>query len=51
MDQEPPHKTRYTETNRKESGKNLKHMGTRGNFLNRAPIDYALRSRIDNGTS
>jgi hypothetical protein len=38
---------RYTETNRKESGKSLEHMGTGGNFLNRTPIAYALRSRID----
>jgi hypothetical protein len=28
-------------------GKNLKHMGTGENFLNRTPIAYALRSRID----
>jgi hypothetical protein len=28
-------------------GKNLEHMGTRENFLNRTPIVYALRSRID----
>jgi hypothetical protein len=28
-------------------GKSLEHMGTGGNFLNRTPIAYALRSRID----
>jgi hypothetical protein len=28
-------------------GNNLKHMGTGENFLNRTPIAYALRSRID----
>ena len=28
-------------------GKSLKHMGTRENFLNRTPMAYALRSRID----
>jgi hypothetical protein len=28
-------------------GKSLKHMGTGENFLNRTPIAYALRSRID----
>ena len=27
-------------------GKNLKHMDKEGNFLNRTPIGYALRSRI-----
>ena len=27
--------------------KNLKHMGIGKNFLNRTPIAYALRSRID----
>jgi hypothetical protein len=50
MDQGPPHKTRYTETNRKKKkkvGKSLEHMGTGENFLNRTPIVYALRSRID----
>ena len=47
MDQGPPHKTRHTETNRKETGKTLENMGTGENFLNRTPIVYALRSRID----
>jgi hypothetical protein len=28
-------------------GKRLKHMGTGGKFLNRTPMVYALRSRID----
>jgi hypothetical protein len=28
-------------------GKSLKHMGTRGNFVNRTPMAYALRSRIE----
>ena len=28
-------------------GKNLEHMGTGGNFLNRTLMTYALRSRID----
>jgi hypothetical protein len=28
-------------------GKHLEHMGTGENFLNRTPIAYALRSRID----
>jgi hypothetical protein len=47
VDQGPPHKTRYIETNRKEVGKSLEHMGIGENFLNRTPIIYALRSRID----
>jgi hypothetical protein len=28
-------------------GKSLKHMGTGENFLNRTPMAYALKSRID----
>jgi hypothetical protein len=28
-------------------GKNLKHIGTRENFLNRAPMVHALRSKMD----
>jgi hypothetical protein len=28
-------------------GKSLKHMGIGGKFLNRTPMAYALRSRID----
>ena len=28
-------------------GKSIKHMGTGGNFLNRTPIAYSLRSRIN----
>jgi hypothetical protein len=47
VDQGPPHKPRYTETNRKEMGKSLEHMGIEENFLNRTQIAYALRSRID----
>jgi len=31
----------------KTVGKNIKHMDTGGNFLNRAPMDYVLRSRIN----
>ena len=31
----------------KKLGKSLEHMGTREIFLNRTPIAYALRSRID----
>jgi hypothetical protein len=48
LDQRPPHKTRHTETNRKKKvGKSLEDMGTGEIFLNRTPIAYALRSRID----
>jgi hypothetical protein len=47
VDQGPPHKTRYTETNSKKVGKNLKHMGTGEIFLNRTPIAYDLTSSID----
>jgi len=28
-------------------GKNLEHIGTREIFLNKKPVAYALRSRID----
>jgi hypothetical protein len=31
----------------KKMGKSLKYMGTGDNFLNRTPIIYALRSKID----
>ena len=31
----------------KKVGKSLEHIGTGENFLNRIPIAYALRSRID----
>jgi hypothetical protein len=48
VDQGPPHKTKYTETNRKKVGKSLEDMGTGGTFLNGTPIAYALRSRSDN---
>ena len=47
MDQGSPHKTRHTETNRKETGETPEDIGTGEDFLNRTPIAYALRSRID----
>ena len=47
VDKGPPHKTRYTETNRRESGEGLKLMGILDNFLNKTPMAYALRSRVD----
>jgi hypothetical protein len=39
VDQGPPHKPRYTKTNRRESGKSLEHRGT---GKNRTPMTYAL---------
>jgi hypothetical protein len=47
VDQGHPHKTKYTESNRRESGEELWNMNTGENFLNRTPQAYALRSRID----
>jgi hypothetical protein len=47
VDQGPQYKTRYTESSRRESGKEPKLIGTGGNFLNRTPMAHALRSRID----
>jgi hypothetical protein len=47
VDQGPSHKTRYTETYRRESEKSLKHMGTGEKFQNRTPMTCAVRSRIN----
>ena len=47
MDQGPPHKTRHSEANRKETGEDPWDIGTGRKFLNTTPIAYALRSRID----
>jgi hypothetical protein len=47
VDKATPHKTRDTETNRKERGKSLEHIGTGENFLSRILMAYALRSRMD----
>jgi hypothetical protein len=59
VDQEPPHKTRYAESNRREIGKNkqtkttntqtksLKHFCTGLNFLNRTPMAHALKPAIN----
>jgi hypothetical protein len=44
VDQGPQYKTRYTESSRRGSGKEL--IGTGGNFLNRTPMAHVLRSRI-----
>jgi hypothetical protein len=47
VDQGPPHKTRYTESNRKESGKEPQTHGHRDNFPEQNTNDFAVRSRID----
>ena len=47
VDQGHPHKTRYTETKRKESGGEPRTHGHGEKFLNRTPIACAVRSRID----
>jgi hypothetical protein len=47
VNQEPPHKTRYTETNRGESREEPPTHGHMENFLNRKPMAYALKTRID----
>ena len=47
MDQGPPHKTRHTDTSRKELGKTLEDIGTGRKFLYKIPIANAPRSRID----
>ena len=48
VDQSPQHKRRHTESNSRERGKlsRTDEMGL-GDFLNRAPVPQALRSRID----
>ena len=47
VDQGPQHKTRNTEPNKRESGKEPRTHWHRGNFLNRTPMAQALRSTID----
>jgi hypothetical protein len=47
VDQGPPHKTKDTETRRRESGEEPLILGYRENFLNRTPMAYALRAAID----
>jgi len=41
------HHTRYTQLIDEKVGKHLIHMGNGENFLNKTPIAYALRSRIN----
>jgi hypothetical protein len=43
VDQVPPYKTRNTESLKK----NVEYMGTWKNFLNRTPMAYVLRLRIN----
>jgi hypothetical protein len=40
-------KTKHTDLIEEEVGKSLEHMVTGEKFLNRTPMTYALRSRID----
>jgi len=47
VDQKLPHQTRYTQANRRKSGKKLEHMGTGENFLYKPPMTNSLRSRFD----
>jgi hypothetical protein len=47
VDQGTPHKTRYTESNRRESGEKPQRYGHRGKFLNTTPVAYTSKSRID----
>jgi hypothetical protein len=47
VDQEPPHKTKYAESNRRKIGKRLKHIGAGEIFQNRTPMTQTLRSTID----
>ena len=42
-----PHKTRDSETYRRESGRKPWKYGNRGKFLNRTAMECAVRSRID----
>jgi hypothetical protein len=43
VDQGPPHKTRYTETDRRKSGEEPGAHGHRGNFPEQTSMAYALR--------
>ena len=43
LDQGPQHKTRYTQSNRRQSGKEFELLGTGESFLNRTPMVRALR--------
>ena len=48
VDQGLQHKSRYTKSNRRHSGKESQtHWHGGGDFLNRTPITQTIRSRID----
>ena len=47
VDQGLSHKSRYTETYRRESGEKPRTYGHRGKFLNKTPITSDVRSKID----
>jgi hypothetical protein len=47
VDQGFPHKTRNTESNRREGGEKPHKHGTGDIFLNRIPMAYAIRSTLD----
>ena len=47
MDQGPPHKSRYTETNGRGTGKVPQIHGHRGKVPEWNTMAYALRSKID----
>ena len=47
VDHRPQHKTRYTKSNRKESGNCLECIGTGDKLLSRTPVAQALRLTID----
>ena len=47
IDQGPPHKTRYTETNRKETVEESRAQVQKGKFLEQNTNSLALIARID----
>jgi hypothetical protein len=47
VDQEPQHKTKETQCNRRESRKSLELIGTEGNFLNGTSVAHNLRSSFN----
>jgi hypothetical protein len=51
VDQGYPHKTRYSESNKRKSGEDPQTRGNRGNFLNRTLIASAVDQESTNETS
>jgi hypothetical protein len=47
VDQGPPHKTRTLKLVEEKVGKSLKDVGTGETLLNRTPVPWAVRSRMD----